>query len=130
MKSKKKKEAVIENNPENETITVPYLSVIKDTNLKSVLYQEGKSFKCIKCIGDLGNWMSLINGNPDDYDVECWESSGNGSIVQNRLKKAGLDRKDITKVIFSHFHPDHIGWTTIEENGKRVLTFPNAKYYS
>ena len=69
-KSKKKKEAVIENNPENETITVPYLSVIKDTNLKSVLYQEGKSFKCIKCIGDLGNWMSLINGNPDDYDVE------------------------------------------------------------
>ena len=45
------------------------------------------------------------------------------------LKKAGLDRKDITKVIYSHFHPDHIGWTSIEENGKRILTFPNAEYY-
>ena len=45
------------------------------------------------------------------------------------LKKAGLDRKDNTKVIYSHFHPDHIGWTSIEENGKRILTFPNAEYY-
>ena len=33
-------------------------------------------------------------------------------------------------VIYSHFHPDHIGWTSIEENGKFVLTFPNANYYS
>ena len=51
-----------------------------------------------------------------------------GDLLKN-LKKAGLDRKDITKVIYSHFHPTNIGWTSIEENGKRVLTFPNAEYY-
>ena len=61
---------------------------------------------------------------------ETPEGFGVGGELLNNLKKAGLDRKDITKVIYSHFHPDHIGWTSIEENGKRVLTFPNAKYYS
>ena len=46
------------------------------------------------------------------------------------LKIIGIDRNDITKVIYSHFHPAHIGWTSIEKNGKIVLTFPNADYYS
>ena len=50
-------------------------------------------------------------------------------MIKN-LKKAGVNREDITKVIYSHFHPTHIGWTILEENGKRVLTFPNANYYS
>ena len=31
-----------------------------------------------------------------------------GDLLKN-LKKAGLDRKDITKVIYSHFHPTNIG---------------------
>ena len=36
----------------------------------------------------------------------------------NNLIKNGLDRKDITEVIYSHFHQDHFGWTSIDENGK------------
>ena len=58
------------------------------------------------------------------------EGYGDGGELLNNLNKAGIDRNEITKVIYSHFHPAHIGWTTIEENGKRVLTFPNAEYYS
>ena len=58
------------------------------------------------------------------------EGHGDGGELLNNLKKVGIDKKDITKVIYSHFHPAHVGWTSIEENGKRVLTFPNAEYYS
>ena len=58
------------------------------------------------------------------------EGVGHGGELLNNLRNIGVDRRNITKVIISHFHPSHIGWTSIEENGKRVLTFPNADYYS
>ena len=52
----------------------------------------------------------------------------------NSLKKAGLEPKDITKVVYSHFHLDHVGWTTTEiddgETDEIDLTFPNAIYYA
>lgn len=43
------------------------------------------------------------------------------------LMAAGIDPAKITKVVFSHGHPDHI-WGTIAPDGK--LRFPNAAYYS
>ena len=58
------------------------------------------------------------------------EGEGHGGELLNNLQSIGIDRHNITKVILSHFHPSHTGWTTIEEDGKRVLTFPNADYYS
>ena len=71
----------------------------------------------------------LLDLGIGDTHLSTPEGDGDGGDLLKNLKKAGLDRKDITKVIYSHFHPDHIGWTSIEENGKRVLTFPNAEYY-
>lgn len=43
--------------------------------------------------------------------------------------RTGVARTAVTDVIFTHLHLDHVGWTTIEENGERVLLFPNARYY-
>jgi glyoxylase-like metal-dependent hydrolase (beta-lactamase superfamily II) len=43
------------------------------------------------------------------------------------LTAAGFAPEDITVVVFSHGHPDHV-WGTIVADGK--LRFPNAKYYS
>lgn len=48
-----------------------------------------------------------------------------GKLIEN-LTAAGIDPASITKVVFSHGHPDHI-WGTAVENG---LKFPNAAYYS
>ncbi len=76
------------------------------------------------------NEKILFDLGQGDNHISTPEGFGDGGELLNNLKKAGLDRKDITKVIYSHFHPTHIGWTTLEENGKRVLTFPNANYYS
>ena len=50
--------------------------------------------------------------------------SGKGYL--NSLKNIGINPEDITDVFYTHLHMDHCGWTSIEKNGKRVLTFPNA----
>lgn len=49
-----------------------------------------------------------------------------GNTVAN-LKRAGIDPSDITKVVLTHFHGDHIGGMT-NENGDP--TFPNAEYFA
>jgi glyoxylase-like metal-dependent hydrolase (beta-lactamase superfamily II) len=42
------------------------------------------------------------------------------------LDASGIDAGNITKVVFTHAHPDHV-WGTLTESGK--LRFPNATYY-
>ena len=122
--------------PDGEGYTIPSLSYLGSTDedwksLKNYLNNEGKSlisigsflieYKIEKILFDLGVGEKHFS-TPEGY--------ADGGELLNNLKKAGLDRKDITKVIFSHFHPTHVGWTTIENDGKNILTFPNAIYYS
>ena len=49
-----------------------------------------------------------------------------GKILGN-LRMAGVEADAITKVVFTHAHPDHL-WGTMSEDGK--LTFPNAAYHA
>jgi glyoxylase-like metal-dependent hydrolase (beta-lactamase superfamily II) len=48
-----------------------------------------------------------------------------GKLWDN-LKAAGIDRRKITKVIFTHGHPDHL-WGTVDELDELVM--PNAAYF-
>jgi glyoxylase-like metal-dependent hydrolase (beta-lactamase superfamily II) len=48
-----------------------------------------------------------------------------GKLLEN-LKLGGIDPAAITKVVFTHAHPDHI-WGTV--NGSNGLNYPNAAYY-
>ena len=122
--------------PDGEGSTIPSFSYHGSTeedwkNLKQYLNKEGKTLMSIgSFLIEYKNEKILFDVGIGKCHYETPEGFGVGGELLNNLKKAGLDRKDITKVIYSHFHPDHIGWTSIEENGKRVLTFPNAKYYS
>ncbi len=50
-----------------------------------------------------------------------------GKFLQS-LAQTGVARSAVTDVIFTHLHLDHVGWTTLEEDGQRVLTFPNARH--
>ncbi len=45
------------------------------------------------------------------------------------LKEKGISPEDITDVIVTHLHFDHIGGATYYENGELKLTFPNARYH-
>ena len=48
-----------------------------------------------------------------------------GRLADN-LAAAAINPGAVTKVVFSHAHPDHI-WATLDESGR--LRFPNAAYY-
>ncbi|MEN8193991.1 MAG: MBL fold metallo-hydrolase [Bacteroidota bacterium] len=45
------------------------------------------------------------------------------------IEKYGVKREDITDVILTHLHFDHIGGAVLFENDKILPAFPNAKYH-
>lgn len=54
---------------------------------------------------------------------------GDGMIV-DKLREQGIERQDVSHVIFTHLHFDHAGATTrYNEDGELELTFPEATYY-
>lgn len=59
------------------------------------------------------------NGSGDKFQASA------GKLAAN-LKVAGVDPASITKVVFTHAHPDHAGGTVLS-NGE--LLCPNAQYF-
>lgn len=51
------------------------------------------------------------------------EGSGNGRLLDS-LRELGLGPEDVTDVVLTHLHMDHVGWTTADEKP----VFPNAVY--
>ncbi len=45
-----------------------------------------------------------------------------------RLLAAGVVPEDVTTVVLTHLHADHVGWNTRLVDGDWVPTFPNATY--
>lgn len=45
------------------------------------------------------------------------------------LAQIGIEPDDITDVILTHLHFDHIGGAVVFENGKPIPAFPNATYH-
>lgn len=45
-----------------------------------------------------------------------------------RLAAIGITPSDVTHVVITHLHMDHVGWNTMNVNGKWVPTFPKARY--
>jgi len=44
------------------------------------------------------------------------------------LAAAGHPRETIDTVVCTHLHVDHVGWNTMQVDGRWVPTFPNARY--
>lgn len=59
---------------------------------------------------------------PDDRVGKTATMPG-GRLVDN-LRASGSTPEEITDVIFTHLHLDHIGWGAVGED----ITFPNAQY--
>jgi glyoxylase-like metal-dependent hydrolase (beta-lactamase superfamily II) len=56
-----------------------------------------------------------------------WHQRTDGDYLRN-LAAVGLSPDQITHVLCTHLHADHVGWNTRLLDGRWVPTFPNAKY--
>lgn len=50
-----------------------------------------------------------------------------GNYLQS-LAATGVSAEEVTDVIFTHMHLDHVGWTTAPKNSGRALLYPNARH--
>lgn len=60
---------------------------------------------------------------PDGWTAPSGAEIPGGYLLDN-LRVAGLAAEDFTDVVFTHLHPDHVGWATVDGSP----TFPNATY--
>lgn len=59
-----------------------------------------------------------------------FEPHGNDNLIQS-LQNNGVNPEDITDVLLTHLHFDHVGGAVkLDEKGQAVPTFPNATYWT
>jgi glyoxylase-like metal-dependent hydrolase (beta-lactamase superfamily II) len=85
-------------------------------NIKAGLVESKTNIPLIRKGSDL---IIVDIGSGDKYQPS------DGRLSTN-LDASGIDAGAITKVVFTHAHPDHV-WGTLTEGGS--LRFPNATYY-
>lgn len=70
------------------------------------------------CIGNHKNRLPALPSWHQRTDA-AWLST---------LAAAGVRPEQVTHVMCTHLHADHVGWNTRMDNGRWVPTFPNARY--
>jgi glyoxylase-like metal-dependent hydrolase (beta-lactamase superfamily II) len=82
-------------------------------------------------------WLLKTSDAVALIDTGCGNHKSRISSCQNRintpvldwLEAAGAAPDDVTHVIHTHLHSDHVGWNTRLIDGRWLPTFPNATYY-
>jgi len=70
----------------------------------------------------------LVDTCVGDQVVPGFEMLASNPRFLDELAAAGFPRESIDFVLCTHLHFDHVGWNTLERAGRRVPTFPNARY--
>ncbi len=91
-----------------------------DMALRSLLIMDDKR----KILVDTGIGTKLSEKFQDIYKIDQ-----TGYNLEASLAKYDLETKDITDVILTHLHLDHVGGATYLEGNKHKLTFPKASHY-
>ncbi len=80
-----------------------------------------------------GNRLILVDtGIGDKQDAKFfghYHLNGEDSLTRS-LNQAGFTEKDITDVLLTHLHFDHVGGSVIRRGDQLVPAFPNALYWS
>ncbi|MGC8562068.1 MAG: MBL fold metallo-hydrolase [Thermoplasmata archaeon] len=73
--------------------------------------------------------VDLGMGNKFDSKLEkVYEISRTKTLLEDLAEK-GIERDDVTHVLFTHGHLDHTGWATTYNKEVIEPTFPNARYF-
>lgn len=67
--------------------------------------------------------------NWDDKFEKIYSVDNSVHDMFSALEKFGIRKEDITDVILTHLHFDHIGGAVLFENDKIIPAFPNAQYH-
>ena len=70
-----------------------------------------------------------IGNKIDDKFADIYDIDKSKSNVEIALSAYNIKSDDITDVILTHLHFDHVGGATKIENGEVIPTFKNAEYY-
>lgn len=82
-----------------------------------------------------GNRLILVDtglgDKQDDKFFGFYDLHGDATLIGS-IKKAGFSPEDVTDVVLTHLHFDHVGGAVKYNTDKSVLlpTFPNATYWS
>lgn len=90
-----------------------------DLSMRCLLLDNGKDVILIET--GIGN-----KNNKKFNDMFCIEQSS--FPLKDELNKLDYKLEDITHVILTHLHFDHVGGATTKYENKIIPTFPNAKY--
>ncbi|REF73343.1 MBL fold metallo-hydrolase [Paracoccus versutus] len=95
---------------------------------------EDGSFQAIvqSFVVAIGNRVVVIDtciGNEKDRMIELPRWSHLQTNFMESFRKTGFAPEDVTDVLCTHMHMDHVGWNTSLRDGNWVPTFPNAKHY-
>lgn len=102
-------------------LTYPYVN--SDGTLNAV------SQAFIVKIGDRIMVVDTCIGN-DKQRAESPDWTGLRTDFLETFSSIGIDPKDVTDVLCTHLHMDHVGWNTMKvADGSWIPTFPNARYY-
>ena len=63
---------------------------------------------------------------PSSLGLATW--LGTGGELPEQLRAAGVSPEDVQMVVFTHLHPDHVGWNLQHEDGRYRPTFSRARY--
>jgi len=92
-----------------------------DGKLKAVVQSFGIKTPSVRIIVD-----TCVGDRRDRPDLPAWQNLQTDFLT--KLEKSGFGREDVDVVLCTHLHFDHVGWNTMEVNGKFVPTFPRARY--
>jgi len=82
--------------------------------------------KLLSAEGTIPNIIDILVLNTGDDLILFDTGLGSSNQLHSTLGAVGIHPEDVTKVIISHQHGDHVGGLSSEENG---LTYPNAEVF-
>jgi glyoxylase-like metal-dependent hydrolase (beta-lactamase superfamily II) len=63
-----------------------------------------------------------------DCGLGSWARGRSVDVLLDNLRRAGVERERVTRVLLSHLHFDHAGGAVFEAGGAWQPTFPRAEY--
>tara|TARA_Y100000994_G_scaffold211799_1_gene186298 strand:+ start:2485 stop:3330 length:846 start_codon:yes stop_codon:yes gene_type:complete len=103
----------------------------KETNQPDEFNRIKLSLRCL--LADDGENVVLVetgigHKNPEKF-IEMFDIRHDKNTLSNTLSKYNYSNKDITHVILTHLHFDHVGGALCYDEDRLKPTFPNATYY-